>query len=51
MVSHDISLIDGLCERVLVMSEGRFVEQGPTATVFSAPQHPHTRALLQAVPS
>lgn len=50
MVSHDIALIDGLCERVLVMSEGRFVEQGPTATVFSAPQHPHTRALLQAVP-
>lgn len=51
MVSHDISMINGLCERVLVMSEGGFVEQGPTAKLFSSPQHPHTRALLQAIPA
>ena len=51
MVSHDISMINGLCERILVMSEGGFVEQGPTAKVLSSPQHSHTRDLLQAIPA
>jgi peptide/nickel transport system ATP-binding protein len=39
-----------LCERVMVMFEGEIVEDGPTEEVFAAPRHPHTRALLAAVP-
>jgi peptide/nickel transport system ATP-binding protein len=45
-ITHDLAVIAGLCERVLVMHEGRIVERGATSEVFSAPQHPHTQALL-----
>ncbi|MGB6534550.1 MAG: ABC transporter ATP-binding protein [Xanthobacteraceae bacterium] len=49
-ISHDLSVVRHLCSRVLVMYRGEIVEQGPVENVFADPQHPHTRALLSAVP-
>ncbi|KPI21927.1 Nickel-transporting ATPase [Actinobacteria bacterium OK074] len=50
LVSHDIGVVRRLCTDVLVMKDGRAVEQGPAATVLADPQHPYTRRLLAAVP-
>jgi len=50
-VSHDLSVVRHLCERVAVMSDGRVVETGPTADVYDNPQHPYTQRLVAAVPS
>ncbi len=49
-VTHDLSVVRVLCDRVVVMREGRIVEQGRTQDVFERPQHPYTRALLDAIP-
>ena len=48
LVSHDLGVIRRVCDRVLVMSGGRVVEQGPVPEVFGAPAHPVTRDLLAA---
>ncbi|MGV9709311.1 dipeptide ABC transporter ATP-binding protein [Gordonia sp. NPDC003424] len=50
VVAHDLSVIAHMADRVAVMYLGRFVETGPTATVFAAPTHPYTEALISAVP-
>jgi peptide/nickel transport system ATP-binding protein len=49
-VTHDLSVVRVLCDRVAVMHEGRIIEQGPTAELFARPRQPYTRALLDAVP-
>ena len=50
-VTHDLGVIAGLADRVLVMYAGRVVEHGATGDLLGDPQHPYTRALLDAVPS
>ena len=50
-VSHDLATVRSICDRVMVLSEGRVVEEGPTDRLFEAPQDPYTRRLLAAVPS
>src|SRR6266404_1470071 len=49
-ITHDLGIVRKLADRVCVMKEGKIVEQGPVERVFSAPQHPYTRALLAAEP-
>jgi oligopeptide/dipeptide ABC transporter ATP-binding protein len=50
LVSHDLGIISQMCDRVIVMYAGRVVEEAPIATVFHAPAHPYTRALVDCVP-
>ncbi|WP_372573950.1 ABC transporter ATP-binding protein [Ruegeria jejuensis] len=50
MVSHDISILAELCQRILVMQEGRIVEDRPTRDLLRDPHHPHTQELLNAAP-
>ncbi|QKQ45468.1 MULTISPECIES: ABC transporter ATP-binding protein [Achromobacter] len=49
-VSHDLAVVRYLCTRVLVLHQGRVVEQGPVDQVFEQPRHAYTRALIAAVP-
>jgi len=50
MVTHDISMVAGLCDRLLVMHGGKIVEDRATQDILRAPDHTHTRQLLQAIP-
>jgi ABC-type oligopeptide transport system ATPase subunit len=50
-ISHDMAVIDHMCDRVAVMRNGRIVEQGPRDQVIGEPQHEYTRSLLSAVPA
>jgi peptide/nickel transport system ATP-binding protein len=49
-ISHDLSVVRYLCDRVLVLYHGAVVESGPTEQVFAQPRHEYTKALLAAVP-
>src|SRR5580700_9536453 len=50
LVSHDLAVISEVCDRIIVMYAGQVVEEGPAAGIITAPRHPYTRALLDAVP-
>jgi oligopeptide transport system ATP-binding protein len=50
LVTHDLGVVAGLCERVLVMYAGRVVEVAPAAELFRDPQHPYTKGLLLSMP-
>ena len=50
LITHDLGVVAGTCDRVCVMYAGRIVETAPTATIFKMPAHPYTQALLAAVP-
>ncbi|HEY8527650.1 MAG TPA: ATP-binding cassette domain-containing protein [Acidimicrobiales bacterium] len=49
-ISHDLSLVRLIADRVAVMYKGEIVEEGDTAALFEDPQHPYTRTLLDAIP-
>jgi len=49
-ITHDLGIVRKLADRVCVMKEGKIVEQGPVERVFTAHEHPYTRALLAAEP-
>jgi microcin C transport system ATP-binding protein len=50
LITHDLTIVRHVADRVFVMTEGRIVEHGETAQVFDSPQHPYTRKLLASEP-
>lgn len=50
-ISHDLGVISEICDRVIVMYQGRVVETGPVAQILKAPQHPYTKGLVACRPS
>ena len=49
-ISHDLAVVDLVCDEVIVLQEGREVERGDPDTLFRQPRHPYTRRLLEAIP-
>ena len=50
LISHDLSVVERMCDRIAIMYLGRIVETGPARATFETPRHPYTRALLAAAP-
>ncbi|WP_050615648.1 ABC transporter ATP-binding protein [Bacillus testis] len=50
LITHDLGVVAGMCDRVAVMKKGVIVETGTTREIFSVPSHPYTKKLLQALP-
>jgi len=51
LITHNLGVIAGTCDRVLVMYAGRILESAPTRDLFYSPRHPYTRALMDSMPS
>ncbi len=49
-ITHDLGIIESMCDRVAVMYAGKIVEEASMSDVFRSPRHPYTRALIQSVP-
>jgi ABC-type dipeptide/oligopeptide/nickel transport system ATPase component len=50
LITHNFNVIDHFAQRVLVMFQGKIVEEGPTDAILRSPQHPYTRALIACIP-
>ena len=50
LITHDLGVVAGMAQRIVVMYAGRVIEEAPTRTLFATPAHPYTQALLSAVP-
>jgi oligopeptide transport system ATP-binding protein len=50
LITHDLGVVAGMCERIAVMYGGMFVETGSTEQIFERPRHPYTLGLLQSIP-
>ncbi|MGB7269595.1 MAG: oligopeptide/dipeptide ABC transporter ATP-binding protein [Albidovulum sp.] len=50
LITHDLGVVAGFCEEVLVLYGGQVMEQSPVGQLFAAPAHPYTRGLLRAIP-
>ncbi|MET4559498.1 peptide/nickel transport system ATP-binding protein [Lysinibacillus parviboronicapiens] len=50
LITHDLGVVAGMCDRIIVMKEGEIVEQGTTEEIFANAQHPYTKKLLNALP-
>jgi peptide/nickel transport system ATP-binding protein len=50
-ISHDLAVVEYICDRVIVLYLGRIMEIAASADLYAKPQHPYTRALLSAIPS
>ena len=51
VISHDLSSLAGIADRIVVLYRGRIVEDGPVGQVFTAPRHPYTALLMASAPS
>jgi oligopeptide transport system ATP-binding protein len=51
LITHDLAVVAGLCDRLLIMYAGRPVETGSVRDIFKCPQHPYTAGLLQSMPA
>jgi oligopeptide/dipeptide ABC transporter ATP-binding protein len=50
LITHDLGVVSGLCDRICVMYAGRIVERATTDDLFAAPKHPYTQGLIRSVP-
>jgi oligopeptide transport system ATP-binding protein len=50
LITHNLGVVAGMCQRVIVMYAGRIVEAGPTTEVFAHPKHPYTWSLFRSIP-